>query len=251
MTRLPNGDLWLLNDSGNPADLFKIDVKTGKIIETVRLPVKNYDWEDLTHDPQGRLYIGDFGNNRNARRNLRIFVYDPASKTLDSIQFAYPDQRAFPPVRQEDWNFNCEAMVWHRDSLHLFSKNAFVGNDVCKHYVLPATAGHYTATLRDSMVVKNRVVTGAAIGADGTTLMLVSYIVRKKWGFWPYTRASLVQLSDFKGSAFFRGKKKRHKLRRFVLIRQYESVTEWSPGTWLLANEGKKPYWQKVKRWRA
>ena len=37
---------------------------------------RNYDWEDISSDPEGRLYIGDIGNNDSARRNLAIYVVD-------------------------------------------------------------------------------------------------------------------------------------------------------------------------------
>lgn len=249
MTRLPNGDLWLLNDSNNSSDLYRVDPKTGKVVETRRLPVKNYDWEDLTHDPQGRMYIGDFGNNRNQRRNLRIFRYDPVTQALDSIEFQYPDQKAFPPAKQEDWNFNCEAFVFLNDSLHLFSKNVFVGNFITKHYVLPARPGKHTAELRDSLLVPNRVITGAALSSDGQTLALTGYIIGKKLGFIPSTKASVMYLTGFPKGRFLRGKMERKRLPKFLIARQYESVTQWTPGHWIVANEGRKPQVQSI--WRA
>lgn len=246
MTRLPNGDLWLLNDSNNPSDLFRLDPATCKVLEVRHLPVKNVDWEDLTHDSKGNLYIGDVGNNRNARKNLRIFIYNPDSGHLDSIQLAYPDQQSFPPAKAEDWNFNCEALVFFQDSLHLFSKNNFNGNFVCKHYVLPATPGTYIPELRDSIIIKNRVVTGAAMSTDGKTLALTGYIIGKRLGLVPYTKASVMFFSDFKGSNFLKGKQRRKRLPKFLIARQFESIVAWEPGHWLLANEGRKPQFQSL-----
>jgi len=250
MTLLPNGDLWLLNDSHNPSDLFRFDPIEGKLLETRHLPVQNFDWEDLTGDPAGNLYIGDFGNNYNRRRNLRIFIYNPATGALDSIQFRYPDQTAFPPARTEDWNFNCEAFVFYKDSLHLFSKNVFKGNFFTKHYVLPAKAGEYVATLRDSVRLNNRVVTGAAISKDGQTLALTGYIIGKKLGFLPYTRASAMFFSDYSGSNFLRGKQRWKRLAKFLISRQFESITQWDDTRWLAANEGRKPQYQAIWRFK-
>ncbi len=246
MARLPNGDLWLLNDSNNPSDLFRLDPATCKVLEVRHLPMKNFDWEDLAHDSKGNLYIGDVGNNRNARKNLRIIIYNPSSGYLDSIQLAYPDQMAFPPEKGEDWNFNCEAVIFFQDSLHLFSKNSFNGDFVCKHYVLPAKPGQYIPELRESMVIKNRVITGAAISTDGTTLALVGYIIGKRWGFIPYTKASAMFFTDFKGSNFFKGNQRRKRLPKFLISRQFESIEEWKPGHWLIANEGRKPQFQSL-----
>ncbi len=249
MTRLPNGDLWLLNDSKNPSDLFRFDPIAGKLLEIKRLPVKNFDWEDLTHDPAGNLYIGDFGNNYNKRRNLRIFRYNPSTGALDSIQFRYPDQLAFPPAREADWNFNCEAMVFFRDSLHLFSKNSFKGNFYTKHYVVPAipnSSGEYVAELRDSIRLKNRVVTGAAISSDGSNFVLTGYIIGKRLGFLPYTRANAMYFKGFSGSQFLKGKQRWKRLPKCLISRQFESITQWEDNVWIAANEGRKPQFQRI-----
>ncbi len=257
MTRTPDGRLWLLNDSRNPPELFLFDPISGKLLETRRLPALNRDWEDLTHDPAGNLFIGDIGSNRNARRNLRIYRYNPVSGALDSILFRYPDQQAFPPADERNWNFNCEAMVWFQDSLHLFSKNSFKGNGYTKHYVLPAQPApgapgtapiEYVAILRDSFLIKDRVVTGATLSLDGKTLALTAYIVRKKWGFLPHTQADVFFFSGFPGSNFFKGKKTRKRLPKFMIFRQFESVTHWGGRWWLVANERQAS--QKPSVWR-
>jgi hypothetical protein len=248
MVRMPSGDLWLLNDSKNPPEIFRFDPVAQKLLETRRLPVTNRDWEDLAADPQGNLYIGDVGNNRNARRDLRIYRYNPSTRTLDSILFHYPDQTAFAPQDERYWNFNCEAMVFFRDSLHLFSKNSFKGNFYTKHYVVPASPGVYTAELRDSICLKNRVVTGAALSRDGQTLALTGYIIGKKMGIFPYTKASVFYFTHYQGSNFLRGVQERRRLPKFLIARQYESVTQWDGDCWIVANEGKKPQFQAV--WR-
>ena len=248
MVRTPSGDLWMLNDSKNPPELFRFDPVAGKLLETRRLPIANRDWEDLAADDRGNLYIGDVGNNRNARRDLRIYRYNPATQALDSILLRYPDQVAFAPADEHDWNFNCEAMVFFRDSLHLFSKNSFKGNFYTKHYVVPAKPGNYVAELRDSICLKNRVVTGAALSRDGKTLALTGYIIGEKLGFIPHTKASVFYFTDFGGSNFLRGKQERKRLPKFLIARQYESVTQWEGDCWIVANEGRKPQFQAV--WR-
>ncbi len=246
MARTTNGDLWLLNDSHNPSDLFRYDPIEGKLLEVRHLPVPNRDWEDLTSDTKGNLYVGDVGNNYNKRRDLRIYRYNPATGALDSILFKYPDQRDFAPADKTAWNFNCEAIVFFRDSLHLFSKNNFKGNFYTKHYVLPARPGTYVAELRDSFYLKNRVVTGAALSKDGSTLAITSYIIGKRLGFLPYTKASVFYFTNFKDSNFLQGKQLRKRLPKFLLARQFESVVQWDETRWLVANEGRKPQFQSV-----
>lgn len=248
MVRTPSGDLWMLNDSKNPPELYRFDPISEKLLETRRLPVANRDWEDLAADDKGNLYIGDFGNNRNARRDLRIYRYHPITQSLDSILLRYPDQTAFAPANERDWNFNCEAMVFFRDSLHLFSKNVFNGNFYTKHYVVPAQPGNYVAELRDSICLKNRVVTGAALSRDGQTLALTGYIIGKKLGILPYTKASVFYFTGFNDSNFLHGKQVRKRLPKFLIARQFESVTQWEGDSWIVANEGRKPQLQAI--WR-
>jgi hypothetical protein len=192
--------------------------------------------------------IGDFGNNGNRRQNLRVIVYNPQTQQIDSIQFRYPDQKAFPPSNPKDWNYNCEAFVFLNDSLHLFSKNVFNGNFYTKHYVIPSKPGTYLAELKDSVRIKNRVITGAALSKDGQTFALTGYIIGKKFGKIPYTRASAMFFTKFKGSNFLRGKQHRKRLPKFLISRQFESITHWGGKRWLVANEGKNPQVQAI--WR-
>ncbi|MFN4257285.1 MAG: hypothetical protein ACK4Q5_19975, partial [Saprospiraceae bacterium] len=65
--------LFLLNDSGNTPEIFRLNLATRQI-SSLQLPIQNRDWEDLAADPQGNLYIGDFGNNLNRRKDLRIYI---------------------------------------------------------------------------------------------------------------------------------------------------------------------------------
>jgi hypothetical protein len=250
LARTPDGALWALNDGGNAAQLYRLDPRTGKVLESRPLPVPNRDWEDLAPDPRsGCLWIADCGNNLNRRRDLRLYRYCPATGALDSVLFRYPDQQAFPPATAAEANFDCEAVVCTPDgTLHLFTKSRFRGRHYTKHYTLPAQPGTYTATLRDSLLLPRCVVSGAALSADGRTLALVGYYFEKKWGFWPVTRASVCYLSGFGGTDFLTGKLTRRRLPRCLIARQFESVVEWEPGRWRAANEG--ILWQKPRLWK-
>jgi hypothetical protein len=169
----PEGDLWTHADGGNTARLYKVTPQ-GDLLQTLDLaPLLNIDWEDLAQDDEKRLYIGDFGNNQNKRRNLRIYrLSGPDLKQVDTIRFEYSDQRKFPP-RKPARNFDCEAFYYYQDSLYLFTKNRGEGNWV-KQYVLPAQPGHYTARLADSLKI-NTWITSADISPDGRRVALLGY----------------------------------------------------------------------------
>jgi hypothetical protein len=165
------GDLWTHADGGNTARLYRI-TRQGDLLQALDLtPLQNIDWEDLAQDEELRLYVGDFGNNQNKRRNLHIYrLSGPGLTQLDTIRFTYPDQRAFPP-RKPRRNFDCEAFYYYQDSLYLFTKNRGTGG-VVKQYVLPARPGRHTARLADSLQLPTWV-TAADISPDGRRVALL------------------------------------------------------------------------------
>jgi hypothetical protein len=106
-------DFWLINDAGNSNDLFCISPK-GNIKQIVHVVnATNVDWEDIASDGKGKLFIGDFGNNANDRKNLKIYTvslsdikdYRVAAKI---ISFTFEDQKKYPPKKSKR-NFDVEA----------------------------------------------------------------------------------------------------------------------------------------------
>ncbi|MDX1938950.1 MAG: hypothetical protein SFU99_00270 [Saprospiraceae bacterium] len=238
--------LWWHNDSGDQPRLVLTDQK-GNIKKEMILPVTNRDWEDITHDNFGNIYIGDFGNNSNARRDLCIYIFNSINETLDSILFTYPDQRAFPPPAAS-CNFDMEGFFWHNDSLHLFSKNRLIsGNYYTKHYILPAQAGVFIAEARDSIYLKKCVVTAAAISPDGQRVALLSYFFRKILGFIPKTRTTIWSFSDFSNTDFFKGNLQKQKVKKCLVPTQFEALDFIDNQSVYVASERTPLYKQKAK----
>lgn len=156
------GTFWTHNDSGGKPELYLFGLD-GKLLDTKAVPdAKNIDWEDLTHDDNGNLYIGDFGNNASQRNVFDIYRFNPESHSSERITFRY---RSTPP--------DCESFFYHQGSLYLFSKNW--GKDKwVKMYRLPAQAGEHTVAAGDSIRI-NAQVTSAAISPDGKTFALLTY----------------------------------------------------------------------------
>jgi hypothetical protein len=167
-------NFWTLNDGGNPAELYEVNLK-GKEISRLKLPkLNNMDWEDLAKDTKGNLYIADVGNNQNQRKDLVIYKVNPKQPdNYETIRLSYADQRAFPPAPNEQ-NFDCEATVWYKNKLYLFSKNRSKTNRFVKLYAVPDVAGNYVATPQDS-VYSRAMVTAADISPDSKTLALLTY----------------------------------------------------------------------------
>ncbi|MBK9290219.1 MAG: hypothetical protein IPM52_01080 [Bacteroidetes bacterium] len=194
---------WSHNDAGNSNQIFYLDT-LGNVLRTITLQnVQNTDWEDLAADPQGNLYINDAGNNDNNRTNLAIHILsnpllNPSNQQqAQSITFQFPDQTAFPPPGNNR-NFDIEAIVWHSDSIFLFTKNrSSPTNGMCKMYALKASPGTQQAMLRDSVFTgftQDDRVTAAAISPSGNTLILL-------------TRKGLHIFDDYADTHFLRGRK--------------------------------------------
>lgn len=158
------------NDDG-PAELYEVSYQ-GSLVKTIPVPgARNQDWEDLTRDTTGTLYIADLGNNRNNRHNLALYRYRPGQPTADRLPVRYADQTAWPPPRHRQ-NYDCEAVFTHRGRLYAVSKNR--GRQTVKVYRLPTAPGDSLASVVDSARVFYPI-TGAAVSPNGKVLALVAY----------------------------------------------------------------------------
>lgn len=116
------------NDGGNGPVIYFLNPNSGKILKRVVVKgVKNTDWEDIALEGKF-LYIGNFGNNSNKRKNLSIIRISWKDALVnDSINsefmtFEYGDQKAFPPENRA-LNFDTECMAFADGALWLFTKN--------------------------------------------------------------------------------------------------------------------------------
>lgn len=182
------GHFWLINDSGNPSEIIEVDA-SGNFVRSVYIAnANNVDFEDLCRDQDGALYIGDFGNNLNNRRDLVILkIPNPDTLSTDSVNaekifFAFPDQQAFPPPNDQ-LNFDCEAFFHHENRLYLFSKNRT--SDFTRMYSLRAEPGTQEVMLLDSFNMGVQV-TAADIDPIGCTVALLAQ--HQLWLFHDFPR---------------------------------------------------------------
>ncbi len=242
----PDSLLWL-NDSGNRPAVYMTD-RRGRLLDSLVFSTeKNTDWEELARDPRdGRLFIGDFGNNSNARRDLHVLIFNPKTRATERLDFAFPEQRDFPPARPDDRVFDCEAMVFWHDSLHLFTKSHWQGRSFeCRHYAVVVRPGRQTPVLMEKTVLKNRVVSGAALSGDGQRLSLVGYLFGLRLGFMPFAKASLFSFQKTSGNLFFSSKPARQRAPGWPFSRQYEALAFTGDRQILLSNE--KLLWQRPR----
>ncbi|GAB5565519.1 MAG: hypothetical protein Wins2KO_25820 [Winogradskyella sp.] len=225
-----NNVIWMINDSGNKPVLYGVD-NNGDIIKTKKIKAKNRDWEDLTMDLNGNLYIGDFGNNDNDSKALRILKISKEQlsskkKTIkpEIIKFSYPEQKKFPPKKNKR-HYDCEAFFHFNNELFLFTKSRVKKEKGKTHlYKLPTTAGKHKAELIDTYTTCNDDecwVTSADINNTGSKMVLL-------------TGNSVLVFSNLNANDFFKSKMERYK---FTYGSQKESVIFKNDSTLLIADE--------------
>lgn len=189
-----NNLIYSIEDSGNENQVIVLDT-SGTIAKKITINnTENIDWEDLTFDTKGNLYIGDFGNNDNTRKDLAIYKIDKSNlqganaNVAYTISFDYPEQTEFPPKKKE-LLFDVEAFLEYHDNFYLFTKNRSKDFDGRSYvYKIPNRAGHHKAQLIKTITTcpdyHHCVITSAAISPDGSQFVLLSH--SKIWLFENY-----------------------------------------------------------------
>lgn len=179
-----NGRLWTHNDSGGKPILYGLDTTTFEVVQRITLVnAKNKDWEEVCTDGEN-VYVGDFGNNKGKRKNLRIYTFPlrdipkegNVSITVDSIRFSFGDQTVFEHKKQEH-DYDCEAMFASGEYLYLFSKGWATGTT--RLYKLPKAPGTYLAEVVNGFDSQG-LITGADYDPESGILVVVGY-VNKIW----------------------------------------------------------------------
>lgn len=194
-------NFWMINDSGNSNELFEV-TPNGKIRSVIEvINARNKDWEDLASNGTDQLFIGDFGNNNNKRKDLAIYWVAvnkiQNNKVLASkTSFYFEDQDKFPP-KKKDRNFDVEAFVYKEGYFYLFTKNRSTKFDgTSSLYKILAQEGEQKAELIGSFVTcqdqSDCLITSAALSKDKNELVLL-------------THNKLFQFTNFKGANFLDG----------------------------------------------
>ncbi len=176
--------LWTIEDAGNKNNIYGFNTK-GKLIKDIDISnSSNIDWEDLTSDNEGNLYIGDFGNNSKNRDDFTIYKVSDLKNdktTAERINFTLPKK-----VNSEDF----EAFFLYNNFFYIFSKE----NKSSILLKVPNKIGKHTAILVENFNLdgKHHKITSADISDNGEIIVLLNH--DKLW-----------KISNFKGDNFFDG----------------------------------------------
>lgn len=181
-----NEKIIAINDSGNKASLWVYEPHQPLVELRINNAINN-DWEDLSYDKASEtLYIGDFGNNDNERRDLNIYKVSlknvdltiPQNLESTSIPFYYDDQTDYPP-KKKNFLYDCEAFIVYQNHFYLFTRNRSKDfNGKTSVYRLPVHGTIKKAIKLAEIEIcnddKDCQVTSAAINDNGTIALLTS-----------------------------------------------------------------------------
>jgi hypothetical protein len=197
VSRTQPGVLWSHNDSGDKPVLYAIDQR-GHLLATV--PVTNaaaIDWEDLASGPcpaallaavdrpnPSCLYIADTGNNQ--QRREVVIIYAVVEPLLDKAGAPPPASALSVRFRFPDRPHDAEALAIRPDGdVTMISKGQtgsidFFGMTGATFARALGTQEVVTMEYRGNTGIEpqariSRLVTGAALSPDGTTLAVRTY----------------------------------------------------------------------------
>ena len=175
--------IFAIQDRGNNNEIQVLNLD-GKWIKSIAVAnATNVDWEDITQDKNGNLYIGDFGNNKNDRQDLCIYKVSKDQLSLKNaiseykIAFSYPQQADFPPKKINRF-YDLEGFIEMNGAFYLFTKNRSKNFDgTCLIYKVENREGSQEAKLMGSFTTCDNynhcAVTSAAISPDGTKMVVL------------------------------------------------------------------------------
>ncbi len=179
--------LWIIEDSGNANNLYALDAKA-QLTKTIKITnAKNEDWEDLTSDKRGNIYIGDFGNNSKKRDDFTIYKINSPGKVKDTATAEIINFKLPKDLKSLDF----ESFFLFKNRFYIFSKDDKKGVMISVENKI----GDQDAKLvtKFNLDGKDDKITSAAISADGKTVILLNH--DKLW-----------KLTNFKSDNFFGGK---------------------------------------------
>ncbi len=172
LIRTGEGTFWSHGDGGNASEIYEFD-STGKLLRTLGFyNANNIDWEDISQDKFGNIWLGDIGNNDSDREDLSIYkienpnLHDSDLVHVSILEVSYEDQKVIPsPIGNR--NFDVEGIACYKDSILLVTKNrSFPNSGYAKIYIVPAISGKAVAKLVDSIFTETHIQLGRITGAD-------------------------------------------------------------------------------------
>lgn len=197
-----SGVLWTHNDSGNPPEIFAINLQGETLARLTVSGANNYDWEAISIGPgsggKPALYIGDIGDNNFDRTTTAIYrIPEPRVDVKQRKVKADTVLAEKFPYRYPDGAHDCETLLVHPQTgaMALVTKMRDGVSGVYS-YPMPLRANQmvtlqklgtvtfasgFTGRLADA----EHLVTDGAFSPDGKHVILRNYLTAYEWDIAP------------------------------------------------------------------
>jgi hypothetical protein len=170
--------LWVHNDSGDSARVFAIKRDGTMLREYPLADASATDWEDIAISPgsnggRDALYLGDIGDNNEARADITIYAIDEPDPATDTTTGTVRSQRLLYP----DGAHNAEAMFVDPATHDLFIvTKVLTGASVVYRKAGGLLASEPTLTKVATLDLGvGQLVTAGDISPDGSAIVLRTY----------------------------------------------------------------------------
>ncbi len=235
-----DGRVFAHNDTRHNTYLYELDATNGNILKIINIHnATNMDWEDMTQDDE-YVYIGDIGNNRGYRQDLKIYkivksqLLNSYDAEAEIISFAYADQTEFHYVERTT-PYDAEGLLAFEDRLYIFTKD-WSDSTSCIYSVSKVPGDYLLEKRVEDHKKLDVMVTGATIEPETGAVVLVGY--SNPYDISSLFTTELMILQDYFEDHFFSGNMDSFALSSGFIPRQYESVTFDSRNELLIASEG-------------
>ena len=194
-SRLNPGYFWTHNDSGNPNNIYFFDSKGKGLREFELTGATNRDWEDMAivgeSDGSATIYIADFGDNKAVYADYTIYWFkepivnaNTSSKIIpNSLKFTLPDGSRDMECLLIDQKTKDIFIVSKRENnkrlYKIAAANVSPSASVQAEFVQELTFS--TPVVADSRVVSVNYISGGAVSADNTEILIKNYFEMYYW----------------------------------------------------------------------
>lgn len=189
-SRQTPGAYWTHNDSGGGPFIYSFDTR-GDSFGTFQVTgAQARDWEDISIGPgpqsgKSYLYIGDIGDNNDARADIVVYRVAEPALTADTRKLTKKSPGTTEPaeairLRYPDGPHDAEALLVHPVTGHIYIVIKLVISDPTVYEAaLPFTPGKTITMTRIGTVhvpsLFGGVVTGGSVSPDGRRVALCDY----------------------------------------------------------------------------
>ncbi|HEX2971150.1 MAG TPA: hypothetical protein VHP11_02385 [Tepidisphaeraceae bacterium] len=172
------GVYWTLNDHGNSPVIYAM-TREGKSLADFRVPGDNRagDWEDISTDDQGHLYIASIGNNEGKRKQIEVIRIKEPNPTKEKDQ----KHRSVHAKEMQVWQLTYPDGIFDAESLYVYQGYGYIISKV--RHNMAATMYRFPLTEQSQPGVLEKVtdlrvftpVTAASISPDGKYLAVLCW----------------------------------------------------------------------------